>query len=135
MDQNCCPKGLCNDRWACTGLFVDRGGSAPLNCDTLEKRLEFLATATPEELSELAHTWHTALTNGDWQGYPCSTGGWVDGPPWDDNQRPWREVAADFVNRYEAGDRTLTEGMLLVDSYDLCRELAWLQGWCGRQSG
>lgn len=132
MEANECPKGLCDDRWQCIGdaSFTDRGGSAPKGYDTLEKRLAFLATATSEELAELAHTWHAALTTGEWQGYPCSTGGWIDGPPLDENQRRWRAVAADFVHRYEAGEQTLTEGMVLLDNYDLCRELAWLKGWC-----
>lgn len=132
MDINECPRGFCNDRWECSALvdFVDRGGSTPWDRDTVERRLAFLATATPADLSELAHASYMALTTGDWQGYPCSTGGWIDGPPWDDDERRWREVAADFVKRYEAGEKMLTEGMILRANYDLCRELAWLQGWC-----
>lgn len=133
MSSRGCPHRVdCDDRWECAVLadFVDRDGCPPWQTEGAQHRLRFLGQASVEELRQLAHAAYWSLTTGDWQGYLCSTGGWIDGPPWDDDERQWREVAADFVHRYEAGEQTLTEGMLLRANYDLCRELAWRQGWC-----
>lgn len=85
---------------------------------------------TEAEHRELARLAEAHLDDGYWQGFKSSNGGFEDGPPWDEAEAMWRSAARDFMERRAAGVWELTEGMIWGASYDLCRELAWLRGWC-----
>lgn len=79
------------------------------------------------ELAELAFQ---NIDTGYWQGCETSNGGWEDGEPWSEAQRQWRLTARDYQERFAHGDWELTEGMVRYADWDLCRELAWIRGWC-----
>lgn len=80
-----------------------------------------------DELAELAFD---HIDTGHWQGCQTPHGGWEDGQPWSEEERLWRVSARDYLERWERGERALTEGIIAYALWDLCRELAWLRGWC-----
>ena len=132
-DAECAGGRRCRDgRWICSQGHHWRSGdgSAWGAEDTEAARLTYLATMTAEEHEHLADIAHGHLNDGYWQGFETTNGGYEDGPPWNDAEARWRLAARDFMARRAEGERHLTEGMLMGASYDLCRELAWVRGWC-----
>lgn len=83
-----------------------------------------------DERAQLAEIAWENINTGYWQGCRTSDGGYEDGQPWSEEERAWRDSARDYVERWTAGDRMLTEGVIRYALWDLCRELAWLRGWC-----
>ena len=87
-----------------------------------------------DECAQLAEIAYENINTGYWQGCQTAEGGWEDGQPWSDHERAWRGSARDYVERWQAGERMLTEGLIRYALWDLCRELAWLRGWCPQAS-
>ena len=102
----------------------------PWGNDADEGPHPYLATMTSEEQIELAEIAAMDLDEGSWQGYAAQNGGWLEGGPIDEIEERWRATARDFMTRFEAGERSLTEGMVAYAAHDLARELAWVRGWC-----
>lgn len=135
MESNeCVGLGLCpgGDRWECGQLagWLDGHGMRPWGDDSDSGLYQYLATMTAEEHVELAEIAAMDLDEGSWQGYASPNGGWLESGPVDEVERQWRATARDFMRRFQAGERTLTEGMLAYAAHDLARELAWIRGWC-----
>lgn len=136
-DDKCarCPEDWADGRWACSlGTdWLDRAGRAPWgDQDSASDRIRYLASMTETEHRELAEIAFNNLEWGCWEGCATPNGGWEDGEPWSETERQWRLTARDFHTRFQSGDCPLTEGMLHYADWDLCRELAWLRGWCPR---
>jgi hypothetical protein len=114
-------------RWECSQLagWVDAAGRAPWGEDS--RQVAFLATASPGEILALAEHAAISLEGGAWEGCRTDSGGWLDDDP---ALAAWHETAADVMERYAAGDRALTEGVVAGATYDLACELAHLRGWC-----
>lgn len=128
-------EGRCWDdgeRWECAQLagWETPDGLRPWGDDTEAATLQYLAAATNDEWAQLADQAAWNIDRGVWQGVQTPNGGWIDGPPWDQREATWRVVAAAFLARYQAGDRTLDEGMIALAPWDFAIELAWRRGWC-----
>lgn len=138
-DEQCAAGRKCrwNGRWICSqGASWTTEGTAPWgDPGSVADRLRLLASMTVHEHRWLAQLAEGHLDDGYWQGYESPNGGFEDGPPWSGEERAWRIAARDFMERRAAGDWQLTEGMLMGASYDLCRELAWVRGWCPGAGG
>ena len=134
VDDTGCGAADCwgEGRWNCSQIagWVDASGHHPWGASDDSGLNTYLFSASAEELRELADAAATALDCGAWQGVRTPNGGWVDGPPWNEKERRWRETAAAFLASYQAGERALTEGMLAYAAWDLACELAWLRRWC-----
>jgi hypothetical protein len=132
--EMCSLRGRClrGDRWHCESSadWCDADGVPAWGGDGPGDALRYLATMTAEEGIELADVAAGALDSGWWQGFNSANGGWLDGEPWDEREAAWRVAAADFMARYEAGERVLTEGMIQHAMWDLARELAFARRWC-----
>ncbi len=130
----CLGRGFCSggDRWECGQLagWLDSAGMQPWGNESDEGVYPYLATMTLEEQAELSEIAAMDLDEGSWQGYESPNGGWLESGPIDDIEEGWRATALDFIMRFEAGERSLTEGMLAYAAHDLARELAWIRGWC-----
>lgn len=87
-----------------------------------------------EERGQLAEIVYGNINTGYWQGCATPDGGWEDGKPWSEQERLWRAAARDYVERWQRGEHMLTEGLVVYALWDLCRELAWLRGWCPRDT-
>lgn len=136
-DDKCtdCPESWADGRWDCLqGTdWRDRKGRAPWgDTDSAVDRLRYLARMEDAEHRELAKIAFDNLDTGGWQGCASTNSGWEDGEPWSEDERQWRLTARDFHERFTRGDWALTEGMVRYASWDLCRELAWIRGWCPR---
>ena len=135
MESNeCAGRGVCSggDRWECGQLagWLDPLGRQPWGGDSDAGLLPYLATMMNEEQEALADIAAVCLDEGAWQGYPSPNGGWEDYGPVDEEEQSWRAAAHDFMERFQSGERFLTEGMIRYAGHDLARELAWLRGWC-----
>ncbi len=130
----CETRAVCRekDRWYCAVLvdWVGSNGLRPWGELDDSGLFLYLATMTPEEQTDLAEIAASNLDGGVWQGCYTPNGGWEDGRPWSEDEQLWRLTAHEFLKRYQAGDRLLTEGIVAYASDDLARELAWIRGWC-----
>lgn len=134
-DEKCagCPDPWADGRWVCSQAtdWRDPTGRAPWgDPESATERLRYLAGMDETEHRELAEIAFEDIDTGYWQGCATKNGGWEDGAPWSEDERQWRLTARDYHERFTRGDWALTEGMLHYADYDLCRELAWIRGWC-----
>ena len=114
--------------------WQDAAGKAPWgDPESATERLRYLAGMDETEHRELAETAFENLDTGYWQGCATNNGGWEDGEPWSEGERQWRLAARDYHERFTRGEWPLTEGMVRYADYDLCRELAWIRGWCANR--
>lgn len=135
MDELRCEAGhICTtqDRWHCASLALwrRRNGEMPWGMDEEPGTLlRWLATLTEEEHPLLAECAYDNLVSGFWEGVVPLDRGWED-IPLTEQEASWRAVAQDFADRYRAGERRLTEGLVKYALTDLAQELAWLREWC-----